>query len=196
MSTIPKKRPSSVSRVLLFATNFVKHPRLLGSIVPSSPFLINRVLRPVNWRTARVLVEYGPGTGEFTQEILRRMHPDATLLAIELNPDFVTYLKANIADPRLRVVHGSAADVGTILAQQGLGQADYIVSGIPLTTLPRAVKDGILRAAYVALRPGGKFLVFQFSPISRAAIGRVFKQVTLRFEPLNIPPATVFYCDR
>src|SRR5215469_13027778 len=97
--------------VLLFARNFFRHPRMLGSIVPSSRFLIKQLLEPINWGRARVIVEYGPGVGGITAEVLRRMRADATLIAIEMNPDFVRYLRSTIEDRRLQVVQGSAAQV-------------------------------------------------------------------------------------
>src|ERR1700692_457509 len=77
---------------LLFARNFFRHPRMLGSIIPSSRFLIRQLLAPVNWTQARVFVEYGPGGGRSAAELRPRMHPDAILIAIEMNPDFVSYL--------------------------------------------------------------------------------------------------------
>ena len=92
---------------------------MLGSIIPSSRFLIRQLLAPVNWTQARVFVEYGPGVGGITAEILRRMHPDAILIAIEMNPDFVSYLGRAIPDPRLKVVQGSAESVDEILRRFG-----------------------------------------------------------------------------
>src|SRR5205085_12594047 len=102
------RRPSRLVQLALFAKNFFLHPRMLGSIIPSSRFLIGRMLREVDWDRARVVVEYGPGVGTFTSEILRRLHPDAVLVAVETNPEFVTYVGRAYPDPRLRVVHGSA----------------------------------------------------------------------------------------
>src|SRR3984885_1986989 len=80
---------------LLFARNFFRHPRMLGSIVPSSRFLIKQLLEPIDWTQARVIVEYGPGVGSITAEILRRQRPDASLIAIEINPEFVGFLRAS-----------------------------------------------------------------------------------------------------
>ena len=76
---MPARPPGSG---LLFARNFFLHPRMLGSIVPSSRFLIRQLLEPVDWAQARVIVEYGPGVGVITSEVLRRMRPDAMLIAI------------------------------------------------------------------------------------------------------------------
>jgi hypothetical protein len=85
---------------LMFARTFFRFPTLLGSVIPSSRFLVNDLLNQIRWEKARVIVEYGPGIGTITQEFLKRMRPDAELVAIELNEEFVTFLRNKIADPR------------------------------------------------------------------------------------------------
>ena len=183
-------------QLLLFARNFVKHPRMLGSLIPSSRFLIEQVLRQINWKRARVIVEYGPGVGTFTTEILRRMHPDATLVVFETNSDFVRFLRDSIQDPRLHIVHGSAEEVESLLARLGRGPADYVVSGIPFSTMPDDVRDTIIRRTHSALHPQGAFLVYQFSCGVLPYLERVFGYVYRGFEPRNILPARLFYCSR
>lgn len=194
MSMMLEKEPTWLERVMIFGRNFFKHPKMLGSLIPSSRFLVGRLLRQIDWKTARVIVEYGPGVGVFTTQILRRMRPDATLVVFETNDEFVRFLQHSVRDQRLHVVHGSAADVGTFLAQHGLNQADYIVSGIPYSTMPPAIRDAILAASQAALKPNGAFLVYQFSRAVQPFLQREFKQVQPDFEPLNIPPASLFYC--
>jgi hypothetical protein len=132
--SVPPKKAALGGKALLFARNFFRHPRMLGSLVPSSPFLIKRVLRRIDWGTARVIVEYGAGVGTFTSEILRRMRPDAILVAFETNDEFVHYLSETLRDPRLHIVHGSAGQVGKVLERLGRGPADYVISGIPFST--------------------------------------------------------------
>ena len=75
-----------------FLVGFLKHPRMVGSVIPSSRILIDKMLDPVDWENTRLFVEYGPGVGTFTQHILDRLAPDATLLTIDTNPDFTAYL--------------------------------------------------------------------------------------------------------
>ena len=192
--SVDSKKPAPFERTMIFARNFVKHPRMLGSLIPSSPFLINRLLRRVDWSKARVIVEYGPGVGVITSEMLRRMQPDATLIVIETNEEFVEYLRRALPDRRLHVVHGSAAEVETALMEHGLTHADYIISGIPYSTMPPEVRSAILDASYAVLSAHGSFLVYQFSRAALPYLQRVFKQVDLDFEPLNILPASLFYC--
>ena len=168
---------------------------MLSSIVPSSRFLIRMLLDPVNWGRARVIVEYGPGVGGITTEVLRRMRPDATLIAIEINPEFVRYLGRTLSDPRVRVIEGSAASVEEIVRRFGFGHADYVICGIPLTNLPQDKRSALLRRTHDLLAPGGAFLVYQFSSRISAELARVFGHVERRFELRNFLPAHLFICQ-
>lgn len=182
-------------QLMLFARNFVKHPRMLGSLIPSSRFLIEEVLQAVDWANARVIVEYGPGVGTFTAEVLRRMRPDASLIAIETNTDFVRFLKSSITDPRLQVVHESAVRTDKVLRELGHVKADYVISGIPLGTMPPELRRGILNTTHTVLDPSGSFLVYQFTTRVLPDLQQIFRLVERRFEPFNILPAQVFFCQ-
>ncbi len=187
-------RTPRTSRRFLFALNFFKSPTMLGSLIPSSRFLVNDVLNQVDWKKARVIVEYGPGVGTITQEILKRMRPDAVLLAIELNQEFVTFLRDEIADPRLHAIHASASDVRKVLANLGLPCADYIISGIPYSTMPHAVRGKVMEESRHVLHPEGALLVYQFTKTVLPYLKSSFSSVTQNFQFLNILPARIFYC--
>jgi phospholipid N-methyltransferase len=180
--------------MLLFAGNFIRHPYMLGSIIPSSRFLVDQVLQPIDWERARVIVEYGPGVGTITGEILRRMHPDAHLVAIETNKAFVRFLPTSLPDPRLHVVHDSAAEVQSVLQRLGLPHANYIISGIPLGSMPERVRANIVANTRAALEPGGSFLVYQFTSRVLPVLQRTFGDVRRSFERRNLPPAQLFVC--
>ena len=183
-------------QALLFARNFFKHPKMLGSLIPSSRFLIDEVLKQVDWKKAQIIVEYGPGVGSFTAEILRRMRPDATLVVFETNDEFCRFLSNSFSDARLHVIHKSAAEVEVMLGKLGCTHADYVISGIPFSTMPEAACDRILRITHSILHPEGAFLVYQFSCRVLPYLERVFGQVHRGFELLNILPARLFYCVR
>lgn len=176
-----------------FLRGFIKHPVMVGSVIPSSKALIDKMLGPVDWANCKLFIEYGPGVGTFTQEVLNRLAPDAILLTIDTNRDFTDFLRAKIRDSRLRAVTGSAADVRQIMAEAGLTEADYILSGLPFSTLPPGVGPKIAQETAEALRPGGAFLVYQFSPKVRQFIAPYFNRIDRGFEVANIPPATLFW---
>lgn len=179
-----------------FLRGFLKHPVMVGSIIPSSRMLIERMLRPVDWDQTRLFVEYGPGVGTFTRPILEKLRPDSTLLTIDTNPDFTRYLRDSIDDPRLVAVTGSAADVEAILADHGHDHADFVLSGLPFSTLPPGVGEAIASATAKIIRPGGAFLVYQFSPKVREFIAPHFERIERGFEWVNVPPATLFWAWR
>ena len=169
---------------------------MVGSIIPSSRVLIEKMLEPVDWANTRLFVEYGPGVGTFTRPVLDKLGADATLVTIDTNPDFTRYLKQSIDDPRLVAVTGSAADVESILAERGLGSADYVLSGLPFSTLPPGVGTDIAKATAKVIRPGGAFLVYQFSPKVLDFIKPHFEHIDRGFEWINVPPATLFWAYR
>ena len=135
----------------------------------------------------------GPGVGTFTEHVLQRMAPDATLIAIDTNADFTRYLRRKFADSRLFAVTGSAADVRQIIADCGFEDADYILSGLPFSTLPPGIGPKIAEETAEALRPGGAFLVYQFSPKVRDFMAPHFDRIDRGFEWVNIPPGHLFW---
>jgi phospholipid N-methyltransferase len=176
-----------------FLRGFLKNPVMVGSVIPSSRVLIEKMLRPVDWENTKLFVEYGPGVGTFCQAILDRMEPDATYIAIDTNPDFIDYLARTIVDPRFIPVLGSAADVRRIIADHGHEHADYVLSGLPFSTLPPGIGPKIAAETHAALRPGGAFLVYQFSPKVRDFLAMNFERIDHAFEPINIPPAQLYW---
>jgi phospholipid N-methyltransferase len=181
---------------LVFARNFFKNPRMLGSLVPSSRFLVKQLLRDIKWSDVRVIVEYGPGVGTISGEILKRMRPDATLVVFEINDEFVRHLRERYDDPRLKVVHRSGAEVAQVLRELGIGSADVAIAGIPFSMMSEEVRRAVLRNTYEALRPGGSFLVYQFSGRVRSDLEEIFGSVHQQFELRNILPARLFHCVR
>ncbi|MEN2786042.1 methyltransferase [Sphingomonas qilianensis] len=177
----------------MFLRGFVKHPVMVGSIVPSSPQLIRKMLKPVDWANTKVFVEYGPGVGTFSRAILDQLPSDGLYIAIDTNADFIQYLRHEIVDPRFSAVLGSAADVRQIVADHGAPHADFVLSGLPFSTLPAGVGDAIGQATADVLRPGGAFLVYQFSPKCRDFIEPYLPKIDHAMEWWNVPPAQLYW---
>ena len=175
-----------------FLLEFLRHPRQIGSVVPSSTFLEQRLVRASGAPSAHTLVELGPGTGGTTRALLRAMRTDARLLAIDLAPQFCARLAARVRDPRLAVQRGSAEHIGEFLQQWRLPLADAIVSGIPFSTMPPPLADAIARAIAAALAPGGRFIAYQVrADVARYAT-RHLGAPSQCWEWRNVPPLRVF----
>lgn len=177
----------------VFFKGFVQHPRMVGSIIPSSRFTVNKMLAPVDWDECKLFVEYGPGIGTFCQPVLDRLHADGRLVVIDTNPLYIDYLRKTIDDPRFHAVLGSAEHVEEIVRSHGHDYADYVLSGLPFSTLPEGVGPAIAAATHRVIRPGGAFLVYQFSAKARDFMTKHFAHVEQGFELWNILPCQLFW---
>jgi phospholipid N-methyltransferase len=181
-----------VSRALgpagVFFQGFLEHPKMVGSIIPSSRSTIEKMLAPVDWEQCKLFVEYGPGVGTFCRPVLDRLPRGGELVVIDTNPLFIDYLKKTIGDSRFHPVLGSAEDVEEIVRSLGHEQADYVLSGLPFSTLPEGVGPAIAAATHRVIRPGGAFLTYQFSTVARDLTARHFARVDTGMTWLNVPP--------
>lgn len=180
---------------VVFLQQFLKHPRQVGSVIPSSRFLEQRVVALAGVASARVIVELGTGTGGITRAMLRAMAPDARLVGIEINPRFQELL-TRVGDARLIPHFGSAEQLAEILDEHRLPAPDAIISGIPFSTMDRALGSRILEVIAETLAPGGRFVAYQVSAqvarLARPVLGAPRRQIELR----NIPPMRVYRWDR
>ncbi|MEM7166131.1 MAG: methyltransferase domain-containing protein [Planctomycetota bacterium] len=186
-----------------FLKEFVAHPSKVGAVAPSSRYLARTLIHDFDLANAKVVVEFGPGTGAFTKEIVRQIGEDTAFLAIELRETFVKQLEKRF--PGLDVHHGSAEDAPQLLAARNLGPADYVLSGLPWASFPHDLQERLLHAAVEALRPGGRFATFAYTAAAwtpkargfRSLLHHTFDQVEVsRTVWRNLPPAFVYHCTK
>ena len=175
-----------------FLRGFARNPAQVGSVVPSSRYLEQRLVREARIAEARTVVELGPGTGGTTAAFLRAMSPAARLLAIELDPEFHRHLCSSLGDSRLILELGSAERLADFLAAHRLPAPDAIVSGIPFSTMPRDVSDRVAAAVAQVLRPGGRFVAYQVRAHVAAFVSPYLGEPDKQWEVVNVPPVRVF----
>ncbi|MGB3165304.1 MAG: methyltransferase [Alteraurantiacibacter sp.] len=185
---IGKKIMRALGPAGVFFRGFLEEPRMVGSVIPSSRATIDAMLAPVDWDRCKLFVEYGPGVGTFCQPVLDRLPRDGELLVIDTNPLFIDYLKRTIRDSRLHAVLGSAEDVEEIVRMIGHEKADFVLSGLPFSTLPEGVGPAIVEATARVIREGGAFMTYQFKGTARDLTARFFPRVTTGQVWWNIPP--------
>ncbi len=175
-----------------FFRGFLREPRQVGSVIPSSRFLEQRIVEASNLSAARRVVELGPGTGGTTRTFLRHLAQDARLLSIELSPYFHELL-GEIADPRFTNHLGRAEDMAEILALHDMGQPDVVISGIPFSKMPEAVGTRVAQAVKDNLAEDGRFIAYQFRRdvawITDPIMG---SPASCTLELRNIPPMWVY----
>lgn len=173
-----------------FIKGFLKNWKEVGSVIPSSRFLVNKMIEPIDFKKAKVIVELGPGLGCFTNKILEMMRKDARLIIFEISPDFCNELRKS-EDSRLTVLNVSALDMAYHMKEI---RADYVISGIPLSTLTEDSRLVLLKAIKNILSKDGVYVQFQYSLGAYKKLKLLFNKVILNFTPLNAPPAFVYQC--
>jgi len=181
---------------LLFFSTFLKHPKEIGSVIPSSKFLINKLLENVNFENAKCIVEYGPGTGRITREFLKRARKDAMIVCFEINKKFYGYLSKKIKDKRLVLINDSAENIKKHLTRLSITKVDYVVSGLPFSNLSDNKKCVIIEETKNTLKKDGKFVIYQFLNNFKKYLYNYFSKISISYMPFNIPPCFVYVCEK
>lgn len=171
-----------------FIMQFFKNPIRTGAILPSSPELIKAMVKPIDFKKAKHIVELGPGTGAITREILKQMSPDAKLTALEICPEFCEELKT-WKDKRFKVIHADAQHLS-----KHVKKADYVISGLPLIGLPEKTHTKILREVKKVMK--NAYIQFHYSPLGEPYLKKHFRHITKKIAVKNIPPAIVYVMRR
>jgi phospholipid N-methyltransferase len=191
------------SDATMFLGRFLRHPRRVGAVAPSSAGLARQVVAPVPRRGDPVVVELGPGTGPFTAAIQRRLGGRGYHLAVEIDEVFAAVLRTR--HPGVDVVLADAARLPELLADRGLPAADVVVSGLPWAAFAPARAGRVLAAVASSLSAHGAFTTFAYvhalwTPPARRLrrdLERVFEEVVPgRTVWANLPAALVYHARR
>lgn len=183
---------------LMFLGRFLRSPRTVGAIAPSSRFLARRMVRGLHLGPGVRVVELGPGTGAFTGVIRDLLPESGRYLGIEREAAFVRVLRERL--PGLEYLCDSVENLERIAAERGLLPLDHLISGLPFASLPAPVTLPILDEIHRSLREGGTFTTFQYLHAYQLSAARAFRrEMRSRFGPIsswgvvmrNIPPALV-----
>jgi phospholipid N-methyltransferase len=174
-----------------FFINFLKDPHI-AAILPSSRFVLRKVLNMIPFEKTKIIVEYLPGTGVLTKRLLQQLREDGKLIAIERNKEFYEVLK-KINDKRLHLFNEDARNVDVCLQKMNISKADIVLSAIPISYLKPNEKNDFLEKTKKILSKDGKFIVYsQHSSHARPYLKNFFEKVRLKIELRNIPPAFIF----
>ena len=188
-----------------FVGEIFRANKTTGALAPSSPALADCITDLAPLKDAKVIVEFGPGTGVFTEYIQKKKQPDAYFLAMEINPVFAKATKERC--PEVNVIQDSAENTLKYLKQAGYDSCDVIISGLPWTRFEDELQDKLLNATYECLREKGKFLTFAYFFSPWVPSGKKFLHYKLpqKFNnkysrsPIifkNFPPCHVYICEK
>lgn len=192
-----------MQRQVVFVGKFLRFPRQIGAITPSSSFLAKNIVHLARVRQSKTIVEFGPGTGAFTKEIIAQMPQDARLLAVEADANLALLLRKKFH--QAIIAAGFAQKIRRIMKAYQLEAADCIISGLPWASFEPQLQDDILREAKAVLKPGGRFTSFGYvhalglpgAKRFREQLHHVFGSVQVSGVIWkNVPPALIYCCTK
>lgn len=186
-----------------FIKEFITNPFVIGAVAPSSSHLARKMMEDVDLRSAKAVVEFGPGTGAFTDHILPRVPEGCRYFAIELNRTMARIWSSR--HPGVKLHRDSVANVDTLCKQEGIEAVDVIFSGLPWASFDDDLQERVLDATLRVLRPGGQLITFGYRVGTFLPKGRRFyKRLPSYFSSVqrseyvwrNLPPAFVVRCTK
>ncbi|WDV46200.1 rRNA adenine N-6-methyltransferase family protein [Clostridiaceae bacterium M8S5] len=182
-------------KIKKFLIEYLKSPRTVGAVAPSSERLAEAMVRDIDFINANCIVEYGPGTGVFTDKLVERKKQDTILLLMEYNKEFCKQLEVRYNGyNNVILINDSAENADKYIKEYNINKVDYIVSGLPFASLSKNVSLKILRKTKDILKRDGKFITFQYTLFKKRLIAGYFKKIALDRVMLNVPPAYVLKC--
>ena len=186
--------------LIQFLKQFVLHTAKTGAVAPSSEGLADLITETAGLHSASAVIEFGAGTGIFTEKILQKISDETRFFALEINPDFVKATRKRCPDAV--VYQDSAANAKKYLDGLGINECDCIICGLPWAAFSEELQNELLDTIIDVLKPGGRFLTFAYLQGLLLPAGMRFKKkLSTRFNSvtktrtiwLNFPPAFV-YC--
>lgn len=188
---------------LRFLKHFMIDPASIGAVAPSSAALAELITDAADLEGTAMVVEFGPGTGVFTEAILRKLPAQARFLAIEQSPELADLTRKRCPSAAVHV--DSAVELPRYLAGLGRTDCDRIICGLPWAAFSDELQDRLLATITGALRPGGRLLTFAYlqglllpagQKFRRKLRGAFRKVTTTRTVWRNVPPAFVYVAER
>ncbi|EHN15241.1 MULTISPECIES: class I SAM-dependent methyltransferase [Clostridium] len=179
----------------MFVLEYIRNPKVIGAVAPSSKHLAYKMIDSINFKKAKCIVEFGPGTGVFSEKILSRVTEDTKVLLVEVNNEFYNILKKTYGHKKnVIIIKDSAENIDIILKKHNIEKVDYVLSGLPFASLPREVSKIILTKTAEILKDEGEFITFQYSLFKLEFFKRYFFNINYKKEIRNLPPAYILKC--
>ncbi|WP_196593363.1 class I SAM-dependent methyltransferase [Pectinatus sottacetonis] len=177
----------------IFLREFFEKPTKIGSIIPSSNFLVRKMLQSLSWDEIDSIVELGAGTGVFTKYIAQHKKKNCAAVIIEQN----SLMRQSLENHFPKLFFGEQAEnLSFILQNLGLKKVDCIISSLPFAMFNKKLREQIIYEVMFSLKKGGKFIAFQYSLQMYPSLHEKFSKIKLDFEILNFPPAFIYRCEK
>tara|TARA_B110000263_G_C15175030_1_gene448793 strand:+ start:333 stop:896 length:564 start_codon:yes stop_codon:yes gene_type:complete len=180
-------------KIIQFIKESLKNLKEVGTIFPSSKSVVKKMIEPINFKKKLIILELGPGSGVITKKLLEKISSDSQLICFETNKKFYQELK-QINDEKMILINKSAEKMKSYLKESKIEKVDYIVSSVPLVTLPKETTHKILSLSVEILGKNGKLIQLQYSKLLDNRLKSYYNKIDIQFTARNYLPAFIYTC--
>jgi phospholipid N-methyltransferase len=177
----------------LFLFKFIRCPKQIGSVTPSSKTLAKKMISSIPWDTVHHLAELGAGTGAVTRFIHEARYPGTKVFLFEKDSALNNRLEDQYPE---YFCSSDSIQLEAAIHSQGVKQLDCVISGLPFANFPQNIRDAIMEQVLRSLKPGGWFVAFQYSLQMKKQLERHFHIIDIHLVMWNVPPAFVYVCRK
>jgi phosphatidylethanolamine/phosphatidyl-N-methylethanolamine N-methyltransferase len=175
----------------LFFRQWLRSPKSMGAVAPSSKILARAVTEAVVWQPGDTVVDLGAGTGSITQGLLEAGLPPEAVVMVELDRPLFDYLRHNF--PKCTVLNADATMLADALREAGVERVSTVISGLPMITMPLRIQRAVIEQSFAVVGPQGCLLQYSYSPVAPIPARKLGVEAKLvKFVVRNLPPATVW----
>jgi phosphatidylethanolamine/phosphatidyl-N-methylethanolamine N-methyltransferase len=205
ITSVRGKIEKSFGDEIRFFKGWVKSPKNVGSIIPTSDVMAKRMASLVNVHSGLPVLELGPGTGVITRAILQRGIAPDKVTCIEFSPEFAKKLRHDFTG--VNIIEGNAFDLDATLGAIDLGAKDSgniepnttghlifdcVVSALPLLSFPRTQRVKLIKDLLERIPDGRPVVQFSYGPLSPVPPIAGVTVRHLEFIFRNVPPAQIW----
>jgi phospholipid N-methyltransferase len=182
-----------MSKPWLFLRRFASRPLGVGSVLPSSRFLVRSMVAGIDWQSVDTVAELGAGTGVITEAINQNRRGNSQFLSFECDQDMRQSLQQRY--PSVTFCE-NAFSLQSELENRQITGLDCVVSGLPLFNFPDEQRRSLLTNVHKLLNPGGVFVAFQYTRNIEPFLVSIYDELKTQIVWANLPPAFVYLCKK
>lgn len=182
LSTAPTR---ASSKTLLFLGEFLRSPFQIGALHESPPRVAKAMTAELGIPKAQAIVEFGPGTGPLTREIIGNMPRGCKFFAVEKNPRLAKVFRQKL--PQVKLYEDTVENIRELCAREQMPKLDVVVSTIPWILLPNDLLDRVFSATVSCMRPGARFSMITYRSEKMKMVQRMLSVVSKHFTTMEAP---------
>ncbi|MDD7884666.1 class I SAM-dependent methyltransferase [Flavivirga sp. 57AJ16] len=170
---------------------FAKNLLVTGAISETSRQVEIDICKHISKEDHKIIVEFGMGHGNITQEILNTISPTSKLYAFEVKESFCDHVRKNILDDRLVIVNDGAQNLKKHIKENVNG----VISSIPFSFFSKEKGLAIIQDAYDLLENNAYYSQVLYTKFNFKKFQQIFEACEITSNK-NFITEYIYHCKK